>query len=128
MSLPTWLAVPYLFTIAVIGLTGFTSLLLGSSDWSIGLSTPVFGAATAVALATSDAVRWYSTWQRRWLRWTYPWSVLALGIAVDGVRLPVLAMIGLGVPAVAMLIRWYVVERRRTTTLEAGSRYTSASC
>ncbi|PRY34295.1 hypothetical protein [Umezawaea tangerina] len=128
LGLPTWLAVPYLFATAVIGLTGLASLLLGSFDWSIGLSAPVFGAATAVAIATGSAVRWRSTWQRRWLRWTYPWSVLVLGVATDGLRLPVLVMTGLGIPVVALLIRWYVVERRRTTALAASGRYTSAGC
>ncbi len=119
---------PYLFSTAVVGLTGLGSLLLGSFDWSIALTAPVFGAATAVTAAASSSVDWRSTAQRRWLRWPYPGSVLAVGIATDGIRLPVLLVVGLGLPALGLLLRWYVVERRRSAALATAGTYPSSGC
>ena len=124
LNLTTWIAVPYLFSTAVVGLTGLTGVLLGAFGWTITLSTPVFGAATAVTAAAASSVRWHSTRQRRWLRWTYPTSVLAVGIAVDGVQVPIVLAISLGVPIVGGLISYYVLERRRSTALAAEGRYT----
>jgi len=129
MSLTTWLAVPYLFSTAVLGLTAAAGLLLGFSSGEFStLSTPVFGAATAVTAAAGASVRWRSTWQRKWLRWLYPGSVLAVGIATDGIPLPTPLALGLGLPTIGLLIRWYVVERRRSAALAAEGTYTSLGC
>ena len=128
LSLTTWLAVPYLFSTAVTGLTGLAGVLVGAFGWTITLSTPVFGAATAVTAAAASSVRWHSTRQRRWLRWSYPTSVLVVGIAVDGVHLPVVVAIGLGIPIVGLLISRYVVERRRSAALAAEGRYSNTGC
>jgi hypothetical protein len=54
--------------------------------------------------------------------------VLVLGIAVDGVQLPVLAMVGVGVPMVAGLVGWCVVERRRSEALAASGQYSHTGC
>jgi hypothetical protein len=115
--------VPYLFSIAVVGLTGLAGLLFGAFG-SIALAAPVFGAATAVTAVSSASVRWRSDRQRRYLRWLYPLFVLVLGIAVDGVLLPVVLVIGLGLPAVGLLLRWYFVERRRSAALAVEGLYT----
>ncbi|MFD1151926.1 hypothetical protein [Saccharothrix hoggarensis] len=125
LRLTTWLAVPFLFSSAVLGLTGLGGLLLGAPGY-LPLSSPVFGAGVAVGVAASSAVEWTARWQRVWLRWPYLASVLALGVLVDGVRLPVVAVVALGVPVTALLVAQYFLERRRTAALaEAG--LTSAS-
>jgi hypothetical protein len=129
LSLTTWLAVPYLFSTAVVGLTALAGLLLGFTNGEFStLSTPVFGAATAVTAAASASVTWRSTRQRRWLRWPYPTSVLGVGIAVDGIRLPAALAIGLGVPTIALLLHWYAVERRRSAALAAAGHHTNQNC
>lgn len=128
LSLTAWLAVPYLFAGAVLGLTGAAGMLVGSFGWTIALSSPVFGAATAVTAAASGAVRWTAGWQRTWLRWGYPVFVLVLGILVDGVQVPLLLMVGVGVPMVAGLVSWCVVERRRSEALAASGQFTSNGC
>lgn len=128
LSLATWLAVPYLFSAAVLGLSGLAGLLFGIFGSTIALATPMFGAATAVTAVSSTSVRWRSGRQRRYLRWLYPLSVLALGIAVDGILLPVILVIGLGLPAIGLLLRWYFVERRHSAALAAEGSYTRTGC
>ncbi len=123
---------PFLFVGAVLGLTGLAGLLIGVSDSQIALSTPVFGAATAVTAAAGATVCWSSSRQRRWLRWPYPAAVLAVGVLAGGVEVPVLAVVALGLPATGWLVRQYVVERRRTEELAAAGHrdldFTSTSC
>ena len=129
MSLTTWLAVPYLFSTAVVGLTAAAGLLLGytAAEFST-LSTPVFGAATAVAAAAGTSVRWRTTWQRKWLRWLYPASVLGVGIATDGTQLPTPLAIGLGLPTIALLLHWYRRERRHSAALAAEGPHPTLGC
>ncbi|MFI9010167.1 hypothetical protein ACIGNX_23340 [Actinosynnema sp. NPDC053489] len=120
LPLTTWLAVPFVFGIAVLGLTGLGGLLLGAPG-PLALSSPLFGAGAAVALATSGAVLWSAPWQRRWLRRPYPAAVVVLGVLVDGVRVPAVVVACLGVPVTALLVARYFHERRRTAELaEAG--------
>lgn len=128
LSLTSWLAVPLLFGIAVLGLTGLGGLLLGAPGQP-ALSSPVFGAGVAVGVATSSSVGWTARWQRTWLRWPYLTSVLALGVFLDGVRVPVAAVVGLGVPVTVLLVAQYFLERRRTAALvEAGAASPSPPC
>ncbi|XVS63460.1 hypothetical protein ACQPYE_35180 [Actinosynnema sp. CA-299493] len=128
LSLTSWLAVPFLFGIAVLGLTGLGGLLVGAPGQLV-LSSPVFGAGVAVGIATSNAVGWTARWQRAWLRWPYLVAVLAAGVLLDGVRVPVAAVVGLGVPVTALLVAQYFLERRRTAALaEAGLVAPSPPC
>lgn len=128
MPLTTWLAVPFLFGIAVLGLTGLGGVLLGA-EGDLTLSSPVFGAGVAVGVATSSSVAWTARWQRSWLRWPYLAAVLALGVLLDGVRVPVAAVVGLGVPVTALLVAQYFLERRRTAALaEAGAASPTPPC
>jgi hypothetical protein len=118
LSLTSWLAVPFLFSIAVLGLTGLGGLLVGAPG-QLALSSPVFGAGVAVGVATSGSVGWTARWQRWWL----------VGVLLDGVRVPVPAVVGLGVPVVVLLIADYFLERRRTAALvEAGAASTAPPC
>ncbi|GAA3461562.1 hypothetical protein GCM10018963_35750 [Saccharothrix longispora] len=116
LRLTTWLVVPFLFGGAVLGLTGLGGLLLGA-PWSLALSSPVFGAGAAVGVVASGVVAWTAPWQRRWLRWSYPAAVLALGVVLDGVLLPLWVGALVGVPVAALLVGHYVTERRRTADL-----------
>ncbi|PSL58462.1 hypothetical protein B0I31_101680 [Saccharothrix carnea] len=128
LPLTAWLAVPFLFSIAVLGLTGLGGLLLGAPAYLV-LSSPVFGAGVAVGVAASGTVLWTARWQRVWLRWPYLAAVLAVGVLLDGVRVPVVALVGLGVPVTALLVAQYFHERRRTAELaEAGLAAPSPPC
>ncbi|MCC8250993.1 hypothetical protein [Saccharothrix luteola] len=128
LSLTSWLAVPFLFSIAVLGLTGLGGLLVGAPG-QLALSSPVFGAGVAVGVATSGSVGWTARWQRTWLRWPYLTSVLVVGVLLDGVRVPVPAVVGLGVPVVVLLVADYFLERRRTAALvEAGTASPAPPC
>ncbi|MEJ2859344.1 MULTISPECIES: hypothetical protein [unclassified Saccharothrix] len=114
MRVTTWMAMPFLFVSAVLGLTGVAGLAVGSTR-DMALSVALFGAAVAVTLAGGGMVAWRRAWQRVVLRWGYPASVLALGVVVDGVRVPLVAVVSIGVPVLLLLVTQYVVERRRTT-------------
>ncbi|MEU4441740.1 hypothetical protein AB0K14_29255 [Actinosynnema sp. NPDC050801] len=127
LPLAAWLAVPFLFSIAVLGLTGLGGLLVGAPAY-LALSSPVFGAGVAVGVATSGTVRWTARWQRVWLRWPYLASVLATGVLLGGVRVPVAAVVGLGVPVIALLVAQYFLERRRTAALTATGATPAPPC
>jgi len=121
LTLTTWLVLPLLFSTAVLGVAGVGGLLVGAPG-HLALSSPVFGAGVAVGVAASGSVRWTASWQRVWLRWPYLASVLLLGALLDGVRVPVPAVVGLGAPVTALLVGQYFLERRRTAALvEAGT-------
>ncbi|MGM1061797.1 hypothetical protein [Saccharothrix sp. Mg75] len=111
LRLTTWLVLPFLFGGAVLGLTGLGGLLL-RAPWPLALSSPLFGAGAAVTLVASGTVAWTSRRQRTWLRWSYPALVLALGVALDGVLVPLWTGVLVGVPVTALLVAHYVVERR----------------
>lgn len=119
---------PFLFSAAVLGLIGLGGLLIGVPG-HLTLSSPVFGAGVAVGVAASSAVRWTANWQRVWLRWPYLVSVLVAGVLLDGVRVPVPAVVALGVPVTALLVARYFLERRRTAALaEAGLLSSTPPC
>ncbi|MFD7653639.1 hypothetical protein ACFV4N_06635 [Actinosynnema sp. NPDC059797] len=112
LRLSTWLAVPFLFGGAVLGLTGLSGLLLGTTA-PLTLSSPLFGAGVAVAVVASTAVAWTARWQRTWLRWPYLTAVMCLGVATDDLPLPLLPTLLLGLPSLTLLITHYFRERRR---------------
>ncbi|MBW4716451.1 hypothetical protein [Saccharothrix obliqua] len=117
LRLVAWLAVPFLFASAVLGLTGLAGLFVGAPR-DIGLSSSLFGASVAVGIGGSGLVAWRGTWQRVWLRWGWLGGWLLLGIAVDGVKVPVVLAVAVGVPVVLLLVGQCIAERRRTA--EAG--------
>ncbi|ONI83449.1 hypothetical protein ALI22I_33635 [Saccharothrix sp. ALI-22-I] len=125
MPLAKWLAVPFLFSAAALGLTGLGWLLVGATGY-LPLSGPVFGAGVAVGVVSSDSVGWTAAWQRVWLRWPYLAALLVAGLLLDGVPVPVVAVVCLGMPVIFVLIAQYFLERRRTAELvEAGLQPTS---
>lgn len=130
LSLSNWLAVPFLFTSAVLGLSALAGVLVGAVGWTIALSSPVFGAATAVTAAASGTVAWPRPWQRTWLRWPYLAVVLVTGILLDSVQVPVIAVVGIGVPIIALLVMQFFVERRRSQAQadDSSPPYTSTGC
>jgi hypothetical protein len=100
-----WFAVPFLFVAGVLGLTGLGGLASGAVREPLELSGAVFGAAAAVTLATGGAVAWRGhgrSW--RWLRWLYPAAVLLGGCAVDGLRVPLVPAVVVGVPALPVIV------------------------
>lgn len=109
MNQHMWLAVPFLFSAAVLGLMGSAGLLVGS--WTtVPLSPVVSGAGVAVAAAVSGGVRWRRAWQRAWLRWPYLAAVLVLGVVVGAVEVPVLAATVVGVPVLLGLVFQLLVQ------------------
>ncbi|ACU39959.1 hypothetical protein Amir_6152 [Actinosynnema mirum DSM 43827] len=121
LALTTWLAVPFVFAGAVLGLSALAGLVLGLPG-DVALSSALLGAATAVTAAASGTVVWTARWQRVWLRWPFLVAVLGAGIALDGVEVPVWAALGLGLPAVVLLVIEVYLERRRTAALLADRR------
>ena len=112
LRLTTWLAVPFLFGSAVLGLIGLTGLLLGGPR-DVTLASPLFGAAVAVGVGSSSAVTWRHDWQRVWLRWGYLTAWLATGVLLDGLHVPAAATTAVGLPVLAFLVAECVAERRR---------------
>ncbi|TWP53420.1 hypothetical protein FKR81_05545 [Lentzea tibetensis] len=103
LSLPKWLAVPFLFSAAVYGLIGVAGVVTGTFS-AVPLSVLVSGASVAVAVATSSTVRWHSNRQRTWLRWPYLTAVLAGGVLVSGVEVPAVACALVGLPTLLVLV------------------------
>ncbi len=127
LRLTTWLAVPFLFGSAVLGLTGLAGLLVGAPR-DIALSSPLFGASVAVGAAASRMVPWRNARQRIWLRWGFLAAWLALGVAVDGLRVPVVGVVAVGVPVMLLLVGEYITERRRTADQDDDGFATSGGC
>ncbi|WP_367135885.1 hypothetical protein [Saccharothrix sp. HUAS TT1] len=127
LTLTTWLVLPLLFSTAVLGVAGVAGLLVGAPG-DLALSSPVFGAGVAVGVAASGSVRWTAPWQRVWLRWPYLALVLVLGSLLHGVRVPVPAVVGLGVPVTGLLVTQYFLERRRTAALVAAGAAPASRC
>jgi hypothetical protein len=101
LSLGVWLVVPVLFAAAVLGVTALLGVLLGAS-WQVTLSPALFGAAAAVTALIGVSV----DWRRRFrvgVRLFYPASVFAVGLLVDGVAVPTVVAVLMGLPALATL-------------------------
>lgn len=115
LRLTTWLAVPFLFSSAVLGLTALGGLLMGAPG-QVTLSSPLFGAGVALGVVASGTVTWTARWQRTWLRWPYLTAVMVLGVALDGLSVPETPALLVGIPVTALLVTYYFRERRRTAT------------
>ncbi|GAA2961157.1 hypothetical protein [Actinokineospora diospyrosa] len=112
LSPVAWLAVPVLFTLAVLGLTALGGLLLGAS-WSVTLSSGLLGAAAGLTVVLAPSVTWWSAAQRIALALPYPAAVFCAGLALHGVAVPTGLAVGIGVPAAVALIAAATTESPR---------------
>ncbi|MGQ0840473.1 hypothetical protein [Actinokineospora sp.] len=103
LSVSAWLVAPLLFAASVLGLTALGGLLLHAS-WQVTLSSALWGGAAAVSAALGGAVGWRSSAQRGILAVLYPALLLLWGLALDDVMVPRWWAIGLGMPAMALLL------------------------
>ncbi|KOV84059.1 hypothetical protein ADL03_18465 [Nocardia sp. NRRL S-836] len=110
MSWRLWLAVPFLFSAAVLGLMGSAGLVTASYA-TVPLSPVVSGAGVAVAAAVSAGVRWPKAWHRHWVRWPYLAAVLAFGVLVGALEVPALVTAVLGVPVLLGLVFQCLVQQ-----------------
>jgi hypothetical protein len=117
-----WLAVPLAFGSAVLGLTGLFGLLVGATG-DIALSSALFGASVAIGLVGSGGVAWTAPWQRVWLRWGYLAGLMVVGVLVDGLRVPVVGALCVGLPSLGVLIARFLVERRRPPSTTSPTSY-----
>ncbi|MFB9905866.1 hypothetical protein [Allokutzneria oryzae] len=116
ISLAGWLGLPLLFVGMVAGLNGLLLLVSGSP---VELSSALFGAAAALAVATGGEVEWRATWQRHWLRWPWATTLLVGGIFLDGTLVPALPSAAVGVLATGVLaIGLHRLHRRERESQE----------
>jgi hypothetical protein len=104
-----WLAVPLLFSAAVLGVTAFLGVLL-DAEWPVTLSPALFGAAAAVTGLIAVGPEWPRRWQVS-LRVAYPAVVFAVGLLVGGMSVPKWVAIPVAVPA--LVIIGYLCRRER---------------
>ncbi|GAB3908501.1 hypothetical protein GCM10029964_108370 [Kibdelosporangium lantanae] len=98
--LPLWVALPVLFTAAVVGLTSLAAVLVnGPAD--VVLTSAHLGAAAAVTGVAGLSVEWRP--RLRAARWAYPLAVFVLGLVVHGTDVPTTLALAIGLPSVAVL-------------------------
>lgn len=89
------------------GVAALLELVFGSNttlNTNLDLSASLlFGFATGLALLSSNQVRWACRWQRYTLRFTYPFLILACGLLLDDLRLPIGSALMFGVVAATCL-------------------------
>ncbi|HEU5470009.1 MAG TPA: hypothetical protein VFV67_05100 [Actinophytocola sp.] len=102
LSIRAWLVAPWLFAVAVLGVTGFGGVLL-AADWQVTPSAVVAGPAAAGTAVLATAV----DWRGRRLRWVarlgYPLLVCAAGVALTDLTVPAPVAMLAGSPAVIAL-------------------------
>ncbi|GAA2778361.1 hypothetical protein [Saccharopolyspora taberi] len=107
MTVKAWIALPLLCVGSAIGIAAMLELLISAVpmlDGELSVSAPLlFGFTAAVTFAGSGQVQWRSRLQRRLLRAGYPLAVLAAGLPVDALRLPVVLALAVGPVAIALL-------------------------
>ncbi|MER7009984.1 hypothetical protein ABT324_00955 [Saccharopolyspora sp. NPDC000359] len=107
LAVRSWLLLPVLFLGSASLVAALLSLLLQQHpvlDHHLDLSAPLlFGFAAARAAVSAGHVRWRARWQRRVLRFGYPLLMVGCALAVDGLRVPLLAALVVGPVSVALL-------------------------
>lgn len=103
LTIPAWLAVPFLFATAVLGLTGLGGVLLDAS-WRPTLSAALFGPAAAVTAVLAFGVEWKRRRCRICLGLGYPALVFSAGLILNDVSLPAPLAMTTGIPALIILI------------------------
>lgn len=108
LTVKAWVALPLLCVGSAVGIAALLELLISGDPVlhrDLTMSAPLlFGFAGALTFLGSSQVQWRSDRQRRWLRSGYPLAVLAAGLAVDALRIPVIAALTVGPVAVAVLV------------------------
>ncbi|MGH3758154.1 hypothetical protein [Actinophytocola sp.] len=103
LSLRAWLAIPILFTAAVLGLVAVLRVLI-DAQWQATLSSALCGAAAAVtALIDVHPAHWPNC-RRRCLRIAYPTAIFVAGLLLGGPAIPTWAAIAVGLPALVTLV------------------------
>jgi hypothetical protein len=98
-----WLAVPFLFATAVLGLVAILGLLV-DAQWQATLSSALCGAAAAVtALIDVHPERWPDC-RRRCLRIVYPAAIFVAGLVFGGFAVPTWLAMAIGLPALVTLV------------------------
>ncbi len=103
LPLRAWLAVPFLFATAVLGLVAVLAVLI-DAPWQATLSSALCGAAAAVtALIDVDPAHWPNC-RRRCLRIAYPTAIFTAGLLFGGFAVPTWLAIAIGLPALVTLV------------------------
>ena len=98
-----WLAVPFLFATAVLGLVAVLGLLI-DARWQVTTSSALCGAAAAVtALIDVQPERWRAC-RRRCLRIAYPTAIFVAGLKFSGFTVPTWLAMAIGLPALVTLV------------------------
>jgi hypothetical protein len=101
LPLHGWLAVPVLFAAAVLGVTATLGVLLGA-QWQATLSLAQFATAAAVTAFISVGAEWPRC-RRVCVRLAYPAAYLAAGVVLDGVAVPTVVAMLVGLPALVAI-------------------------
>ena len=115
--LPLWVALPVLFTAAVVGLTSLAATLLNRPA-DVVLTSAHLGAAAAVTLTVGLSIEWRP--KLRAARWAYPLAIFVLGLAVHGVDVPSVPCMAIGLPSTAVLARVAYAYRSSKDDLVSG--------
>jgi hypothetical protein len=103
LSVRAWLAIPFLFATAVLGLVAMLRLLI-DAQWQATMSSALCGAAAAVtALIDVHPERWRAC-RRRCLRIAYPTAIFVAGLVFGGFAVPTWLAIAIGLPALVTLV------------------------
>jgi hypothetical protein len=98
-----WLAIPFLFATAVLGLVAVLRVLV-DAQWQATLSSALCGAAAAVtALSDVHPASWPNC-RRRCLRIAYPTAIFVAGSLFGGFAVPSWLAIAIGLPALVTLV------------------------
>jgi hypothetical protein len=103
LPLAAWLAVPWLYAGAVLGVTAMFGFLL-DADWYALVSVALFGAAAAVTALTGVGTEAWPRCLRCVLRVLYPAAVFASGLAIGPIAVPTPVALTVGLPALAVLV------------------------
>jgi len=113
LHVAVWLAVPLLFSAAVLGVTAFFGVLLDAS-WQVTLSPALFGAAAAVTGLIAVGSEWPRC-RRVAVRVTYPAVVFLGGMLAGGGSVPTWVAISVSLPALVTI--GYLCRRERPDAL-----------
>ena len=103
LSLRAWLAIPFLFATAVLGLVAVLGVLI-DAEWQATLSSALCGAAAAVTALVDVHPRNWPACRRRCLRVAYPTATFTFGLLFGGFTVPTWVAIAIGLPALVTLV------------------------